>query len=262
MAETVQKKRPVRGRCSRALVFHSRLGGIAVPWLWCGLAACLPVWLSDGVAFPQALHDIPGDVKSPTTPKGKPDSSEPRAPEGGEADSPAPIVTSDYIIGPEDVLDIIVWHNQDVSRVVPVRPDGRISLPLINDVVAVGKTPAQLTAEITDRLGRFITNPSVAVLVKEVNSYAIFVLGEVAKPGKYPLKTRTNLLQAISIAGGFTLSAARNRVLIYRSGKNGKTNQRINVSYDEIVLRNDIDQNIELTPGDTIVVLSETMVVR
>lgn len=261
MADPVHARQPARGRFSRAIAFRSWPDRLVAPWRWCCLVTCLWVWLSDGTAFPQTLHDTPGDVQSPTTPEIRPDSSGPRA-RDDKTDSLAPIVTPDYIIGPEDVLDIIVWHNQDVSRVVPVRPDGRVSLPLINDVVAVGKTPAQLTAEITARLSRFITNPSVAIVVKEVNSYTIFVLGEVAKPGKYPLKTRTNLLQAISIAGGFTQSAARNRVLIYRSGKNGKTNQRINVSYDEIVLHNDMNQNIELTPGDTIVVLSETMVVR
>ena len=170
------------------------------------------------------------------------------------------IVTKDYIIGPEDVLEITVWRNQDLSKVVAVRPDGRISLPLIGDVVAVGKTPAQLTDEITDKLKEYKENPSVGIMVQQVNSYAIFVLGEVAKPGKYPLKSKTTLLQGITIAGGFTAIAARNKLVVFRFGENGQADEKIKASYDDIVLRDGSLQNIELKPGDTIVVPSETMV--
>jgi polysaccharide export outer membrane protein len=173
------------------------------------------------------------------------------------------IVTRDYIIGPEDTLEITVWRNQDLSRLVQVRPDGRISLPLIGDVIAVGKTPTQLTAEISTKLKDFKENPSVAIIVKEVNSYAIYVLGEVGRPGKYPLKTKTTLLQGITIAGGFTPIAARNRLVVFRfndstNGSNG--NEKLKASYDDIVLRDGSQQNLELKPGDTIVVPSETMV--
>ena len=108
-------------------------------------------------------------------------------------------VTPDYILGPEDVLEINVWKNADLSKQVQVRPDGRISLPLIGDVPAVGRTTTQLTGELTTRLASYMENPTVSILVKEVNSYAIYVLGEVAKPGKYPLKTKTTLLQALTL---------------------------------------------------------------
>jgi polysaccharide export outer membrane protein len=97
------------------------------------------------------------------------------------------IVTRDYIIGPEDVLEITVWRNQDLSKTVTVRPDGRISLPLIGDVAAVGKTPVQLTEEISAKLKEFKENPSVSIMVSQVNSYAIYLLGEVTRPGKYRL---------------------------------------------------------------------------
>ena len=147
-----------------------------------------------------------------------------------------------------------------MSKVVAVRPDGRISLPLIGDVKAVGKTPAQLTEVISARLKEYKENPSIAIVVREVNSYAIFVLGEVAKPGKYPLKSKTTLLQGITIAGGFTPVAARNKVVVFRFRENGKGEDKIRASYDDIVLRDGSDQNIELKPGDTIVVPSETMV--
>lgn len=171
------------------------------------------------------------------------------------------IVTPDYIIGPEDVLEITVWKNADLSKQVQVRPDGRISLPLIGDVSAVGKTATQLTQEISTRLKSYMENPTVSIVVREVNSYQIYVLGEVTKPGKYPLKSKTTLLQAITIASGFTQVAARNKIVIFRFGKEGEGLTKIKASYDDIVLRDGSDQNIELKPGDQIVVPSETMVV-
>jgi len=170
------------------------------------------------------------------------------------------IVTPDYIIGPEDVLEITVWKNQDLSKVVAVRPDGRISLPLIGEVTAVGKTPVQVTEDISAKLKEYKENPQVSIVLKEVNSYAIFVLGEVAKPGKYPLKSKTTLLQGISIAGGFTAMAARNKLVVFRFGVNGGGQERVKASYDDIVLRDGSLQNIELKPGDTVVVPSETTV--
>ena len=170
------------------------------------------------------------------------------------------IVTRDYIIGPEDVLEITVWRNQDLSKVVQVRPDGRISLPLIGDVNAVGKTPTQLTADISAKLKEYKEAPSVAIVVKEVNSYAIFVLGEVGRPGKYPLKSKTTLLQGITIAGGFSQTAARNKVVVFRFNDTSNGSVKMKASYDDIVLRDGSQQNIELKPGDTIVVPSETMV--
>jgi len=170
-------------------------------------------------------------------------------------------VTADYIIGPEDVLDITVWKNTDLSKTVQVRPDGRISLPLIGDVAAVGRTSAQLTEEISSRLKAYMENPTVSIVVKEVNSYAIFVLGEVVKPGRYPLKSKTTLLQAITLASGFTPVASRNKIVIFRFAKEGEPLMKIKASYDDIVLRDGTNQNIELKPGDTIVVPSESMVV-
>jgi polysaccharide export outer membrane protein len=170
------------------------------------------------------------------------------------------IVTKEYIIGPEDLLEITVWRNQDLSKTVAVRPDGRISMPLIGDVAAVGKTPSQLTEEIASKLKEFKENPSVAIVVKEVNSYAVYVLGEVSKPGKYPLKSKTTLLQGITMAGGFTPMASRNKLVVFRFGENGSGDERIKASYDDIVLRDGSRQNVELKPGDTVVVPAETMV--
>jgi polysaccharide biosynthesis/export protein len=189
----------------------------------------------------------------------------------GQSSGPAPltndkiektslIVTSDYFIGPEDVLDITVWRNADLSKQVMVRPDGRISLPLIGDISAVGRTPAQLSEDISSKLKEYKENPQVSIVVKEVNSYAIYVLGEVVKPGKYPLKSKTTLLQAVTIASGFTATAARNKIVVFRFAKDGGGQIKVKASYDDIVLRDGSNQNIELKPGDQIVVPSETMV--
>ena len=170
-------------------------------------------------------------------------------------------VTTDYIVGPEDVLEITVWRNADLSKVVTVRPDGKISLPLIGDVSAMGKTTIQLADAISGKLKEYKEHPQVSIVVKEVNSYAIYVLGEIARPGKYPLKSKTMLLQAITIASGFTATAARNKIVVFRFGKNGRQ-IKMNASYDDIVLREGSNQNIELKPGDQIVVPSETMVLE
>ena len=170
------------------------------------------------------------------------------------------IVTQDYFLGPEDVLEITVWKNADLSKQVTVRPDGRISLPLIGDIMAVGKTAAQLSGDISVKLKEYKENPSVSILVKEVNSYVIYVLGEVLKPGKYPLKSKTTLLQAITIASGLTPNAARNKIVVFRFTKDGGGRIKMKASYDDIVLRDGTIQDVELKPGDQIVVPSETMV--
>ena len=168
-------------------------------------------------------------------------------------------VTTDYLLGPEDVLEITVWRSADLSKVVTVRPDGKISLPLIGDVAAMGKTATQLSSDISVKLKEYKENPQVSIVVKEVNSYAVYVLGEVMKPGKYPLKIKTTLLQAITLASGLTPTAARNKMVVFRFGKDGHQ-IKIKASYDDIVLRDGTVQNIELMRGDQIVVPSENMV--
>ena len=170
-------------------------------------------------------------------------------------------VSSEYIIGAEDVLEITVWRNVDLSKIAQVRPDGRISMPIIRDIMAVGKTPSQLAEEMTNKLKEYVQSPVVAVSLKEVNSSNIFVLGEVAKPGRYPLKSKTTLLQGITIAGGFTPIAARNQMVIFRFTESATGMKRLTASYDDIVLRGGINANFELKSGDTVVVPSEAMVI-
>ncbi len=230
-------------------------------FMW-SMTSGLCVWLAGGAAFAQQAAPIAAKSPAPASPSTAASVVTPVAPATphptGEKSSL--IVTKEYIIGPEDVLEVTVWRNQDLSKVVAVRPDGRISMPLIGDVTAVGRTPSQLTEEITARLKEFKENPSIAIVVKEVNSYTVFVLGEVQKPGRYPLKSKTTLLQGITIAGGFTPMASRNKMVVFRFLDHGPGDERIKASYDDIVLRDGSRQNVELKPGDTVVVPAETMV--
>ena len=230
-------------------------------FIW-SVVSVLSIWLISGLAWAQQAAPIAAKSPAPTSSSSLPSTVTSPAPAKVHqtAEKSSLIVTKEYIIGPEDVLEITVWRNQDLSKVVAVRPDGRISMPLIGDVTAVGRTPSQLTEEITARLKEFKENPSIAIVVKEVNSYTIFVLGEVQKPGKYPLKSKTTLLQGITMAGGFTPMASRNKMVVFRFVDNGSGDERIKASYDDIVLRDGSRQNVELKPGDTVVVPAETMV--
>ena len=163
----------------------------------------------------------------------------------------------DFLLGPEDVCEITVWRNADLSRTVVVRPDGMISLPLIGDVQASGLTANQLAERIAARLKEFKESPSVAVSVTAVNSYGIYVLGEVKSPGKFQLKSYTTVLQAIAHAGGFTSYASKNKIYVMRSGMNGDGSPhelRIPVRYDDLLSGKGEPGNFILRSGDTIVV--------
>ncbi len=163
----------------------------------------------------------------------------------------------DFLLGPEDVLDVVVWRNQDLSREVVVRPDGKISMPLIGDVRASGLTADQLSERIADRLKEFKEAPTVSVSVKAVNSYNVYVLGEVATPGKFQLQSYTTVLQAIAMAGGFTQFASRNEIQVIRDGKNGEGERRefrIPVRYDDLLAGKGELGNFTLKTGDVVVV--------
>lgn len=159
-----------------------------------------------------------------------------------------------YVIGPGDVLDIDVWQNAELSfKGLPVRPDGKISIPLLNDVQASGLTAMQLSADITKGLRKYVKgDPVVTVVVTQVNSQRYYVLGEVAHPGVFPLLPGLTALQAISTAGGFTQFANEKKVYILRES-NGKA-EKLPFNYKQVVQGKDLDQNIQLKPGDTIVI--------
>jgi polysaccharide biosynthesis/export protein len=169
-----------------------------------------------------------------------------------KADDFAGPESGDYVLGPEDKLEIVVWGNEKLSREVIVRPDGKISLPLIGEVQVGGYSAPQLQQVISKKLAEYKETPEVAVIVKEINSYSIFVMGEVARPGKYVLKTKTSVLQAIAIAGGFTQWASKNRISVIRAGVDGKES-RIRVKYSRILSKG-AGEDLILRSGDTVIV--------
>jgi polysaccharide export outer membrane protein len=157
-----------------------------------------------------------------------------------------------YVIGPQDVLDISVWKEPELTRTVPVRPDGKISLPLLNDVQASGLTPSQLTSQITVGLGKFMNSPQVTVIVTAVSSQRIYILGEVMRPGAYVMIPGMTVLQAISNGGGLTQFANRKKIYVLRN-ENGKQEKHF-FNYNDVIKLGRTDEDIQLKSGDTIVV--------
>ncbi|HSP79234.1 MAG TPA: polysaccharide biosynthesis/export family protein [Myxococcaceae bacterium] len=155
-----------------------------------------------------------------------------------------------YRIGREDVLDVAVWRDAELSRTLPVRPDGFISLPMVGEVRAEGRTPPELAEEIRQALTVWLQEPRVTVIVREVNSSRVFVTGEVARPGAYPLRGRVSILQAITLAGGLTDFADRDDIIIIRAGVEGG---RILVRYAELLEPGKAGQLL-LRSGDTVIV--------
>ena len=158
----------------------------------------------------------------------------------------------EYRIGPEDMLLISVWKNEAMTRTVPVRPDGRISLPLLNDVVAAGLTTLELREVLTKKLAEYIPSPEVSVIVSDVRSFKVSVIGEVARSARYELKSWTTVLDVLALAGGFTQFATRSRIVILRP--NGKAMTRIPFNYNKVVSTGGEHENIYLQNGDIVLV--------
>jgi len=159
---------------------------------------------------------------------------------------------AEYKIGPQDVLRIDVWKEAEVSRAVPVRPDGKISLPLLNDVQAAGLTPMQLSGVIADGLKKYMNDPQVTVSVSEINSRRIYVTGEVTHAGAFPLLPNMTVLQALSSSGGFTQFAKLKNIYVLRI-EDGKQ-VKLPFNYKDAVNGKKPEQNVLLQPGDVIVV--------
>jgi polysaccharide export outer membrane protein len=174
------------------------------------------------------------------------------APTAGQAAAQALAIDPEYKIGPQDVLRIDVWKEAEISRTAPVRPDGRISLPLLNDVQAAGLTPTQLATVITDGLKKFITNPQVTVGVTEINSRRVYVTGEVTHQGAFPLLPNMTVLQALSSAGGFSQFAKLKSIYVLRTEDGKQIKHPFN--YKDVVSGKKPESNIPLLPGDVIVV--------
>jgi polysaccharide biosynthesis/export protein len=205
-------------------------------WLIAALLAC-------GVL---AHAQTPGQVPAPAP-------VVPRAP----APAPAPVVTGvevpeHYIIGPGDVLGVVFWREKELSGDVAVLPDGRITLPLINEMTAAGLTPEQLRTALIEAARQFVTDPTATVVVRQVNSRRVFVTGMVAKPGQYPLYQTMTVLQLIASAGGLLEYAKGEDIVIIRREPGQIVSFSFN--YKEVTRKKNLHQNIDLKPGDTVVV--------
>jgi polysaccharide export outer membrane protein len=198
------------------------------------------IWFTLVAALATALAIAGGaaSAQQPTTP----------AATGAQAEVP-----NDYVIGPEDVLGVVFWREPDISGDVTVRPDGRITLPVIGEMQAAGVKPAVLQATIIKAAGKYLTDPNVAVVVRTINSRRIFVTGRVTTPGGHLLKGPLNVMQAIALAGGVTEYADSKNITILRNKANGQTD-RFRFNYKDVARGKNLEQNIQLLPGDTVVV--------
>jgi len=160
--------------------------------------------------------------------------------------------SSTYVIGPEDVLDIYVWKETDLSRRVQVRQDGKISMPLVGEIQASGLTPLKLKEELINKLKAYVEIPNVTVTVLEANSFKVYVTGQVLRPGVFTLRSETTILQIIPMAGGFTQWANQGKLILVR--KEQGQGKKYVVNYKKIVSGEDLTQNLILKPGDTIIV--------
>jgi polysaccharide export outer membrane protein len=181
-----------------------------------------------------------------------------KAPDKPAATTPASDTTStkphdaNFVIGNDDVLAINVWKEPDISRSIPVRSDGKISLPLVGEVQAAGQTPLALEKDIASKLKNYISEPEVTVMVQQVNSQKFNILGQVVRPGSYVIANSPTVLDAIALAGGFRDFAKQKAIYVLRQGASGES--RIPVNYKDLIQGKNMAQNIKLQPGDTIIV--------
>lgn len=161
-------------------------------------------------------------------------------------------VTNDYLLGPEDILEISVWKDEALTKQVVVRPDGKISFPLVGDIQASGRTTKQLQEELTEKITEYVPDPVVTVMVLEVNSLKVYVVGKVTQPGEYKVGKCINVMQALSMAGGLTPFADSDDIVILRN--NGGKQEKIKFDYGNVSKGKDLEKNIELQAGDVVVV--------
>jgi polysaccharide export outer membrane protein len=164
----------------------------------------------------------------------------------------APALPTGYVIGAEDVLSIVFWKDADMSAQVVVRPDGKISLPLLNDIQVAGSTPEQLRAQLIKAASKYIEDPNATVVVKEIHSRKVFITGNVAKPGTFPLAGDMNVVQLIALAGGLLEYADAKNIVVMRT--DGGRAQSLKFNYKDVIKQKNVQQNVLLKPGDTVVV--------
>jgi polysaccharide export outer membrane protein len=173
-------------------------------------------------------------------------------PSTAAAVSSAATLPAGYVIGPEDVLSIVFWRDKEMSGDVVVRPDGKISLPLLNDVQAAGLTPDQLRDALIAAASKYVEEPNAAVVVKEIHSRNVFITGNVAKPGTYPLTAQMDVLKLIALAGGLQEYADTKHIVVIRTDAGKREYHKFN--YNDVIRQKHVQQNIVLKPGDTVIV--------
>lgn len=200
-----------------------------------------------------AAGSLPAQTVAPSSPT--PDSSSPTeaSPDQVTPSAVNRAHNNTYLIGDDDLLEINVWKEPELSKIIPVRSDGKISLPLVGELQAAGKTPVQLEDDITTRLRNFITEPAVTVMVNKINSLKFNVMGEVIKPGSYSLTTTTTVVDAIATAGGFRDFAKKKSIYVLHQNPDG-TESRLSFNYNDFVKGKSPKQNVRLQPGDTVVI--------
>jgi polysaccharide biosynthesis/export protein len=212
------------------------------------LAGSLAAQTGGPNAKENALPTKPAVPASPTAPPSKDDP----VPAVHAAPTAVAPNSNGYRIGEQDLLNITVWKEPELSGAVVVRPDGKITVPLVNDIQASGMTPAELRDLLTEKLRPFVTVPEVTVAVREINSRKVFVIGQIAHEGSYRINSSTSVLQIIAEAGGLNEFANRKRIYVLR--KENGSQVRLNFNYDKVVKGKDASQDVLLRPGDTIVV--------
>ena len=210
---------------------------------WVMLACALTMVLTSAAAQ---------DAPKPSPPATQTDPESKPAPPTAPLDN-SKVDNKTYVIGENDVLEVDIWKNKDISRTIPVRPDGKISLPLIGEIQASGMTPLQLQDDIAQRLKSFLANPEVTVIVTDPRSRHFNILGQIAKPGEYSLSQSMTVLDAISVAGGFRDFAKETKIYVLRTKPDG-SQERLPFNYKDAIKGKKPENNVVLKPGDTIVV--------
>ena len=214
---------------------------------WISLVAALVAAPTVGLAQvappPARPGTPPGGTAAPAQPQ--------RGPTATSTSTGMPLPT-DYVIGPDDVLGIVFWRDADMSGDVTVRPDGNITLPLVRDIKAAGLRPDELREAITQAAAKFVADPNVSVVVRQINSRNVFITGEVARPGGYPVSGQMTVLQLVAIAGGLSEYADGGQISVLRT-ENGKA-IRLRFNYGEVARGKKLEQNVILRPGDQVVV--------
>ncbi len=183
---------------------------------------------------------------------GQPSSASQQPANGSGAAPVAATVPAGYVIGAEDILSIVFWRDKEMSADVVVRPDGKISLPLLNDVDAAGYTPDQLRTQLVKAASKYLEDPNATVVVKEIHSRKVFITGQVTKAGSYSLVSEMNVLQLLAHVGGLLEYADAKNIVIMRN-ENGQE-RRFTFNYKDVVKGKNLQQNIMLKPGDTVIV--------